>query len=601
MDSEEFQRKIDDQIRNKGEGGRKGKGVEGKEEGGNKGEHQDQGDDTLTADASENQVNTKNTKNPKTRAQPTRQSKRKNGQPPEPESQLVGPVRIKKPKGKAAIELTNIPQRVNKPPHNVPQPPHPPQIPTRNERQDRQIQHKVESEEESEEESVTGVAGGDRVLGGIFLDDQMHDDRQQTPPQMSAEDRMSQRLDVEIENAFAEGDRILYDQLTAEKRSWLEFKNKDQSACTTGVGEKSGKEVSVKKHVKVVIGRELKNDLVALSTYWATAMKDLSRYIPLSIFDPSWLRQDLNLTSTKSSRTKTKDAESIAYNGSPVPSEWRTTVAQWHRQKDLFLAYLEFYKHTEVIPSMKQHFENVLEIQKENDGSWVMAFRYDIEMRQSYLTFRIGDEEAMADIGVRNKKVERRAERSTIMRNDDFFLDNPYAHGQSKSFIDPIDGENWEGRSTTWDDPSRGEAKDEKNGVSKASQSIRSALWAQSRSKLHTAPQVTPSNYHSRPHTAPTTPATYTTGFQPPTQPANHRSRMNPNYRGNPQNYIHNYRSSFRGGRNNGGEGGSGGNHGGSAGGQRSWGRGKQGEEPSGQQNQSDSRGGTGKNYTQKK
>ncbi|KAH9813515.1 hypothetical protein DFH28DRAFT_875259, partial [Melampsora americana] len=294
-------------------------------------------------------------------------------------------------------------------------------------------------------------------------------------PPMSNEDKICQRLDTEIETAFKAGDRQLYDQLSEEKRSWVEFKAKNQADSSVVLGEKNGKEGNrevSKKKVRVVQGKELNEDLVALSPYWASAMKDLSRYIPLSIFDPTWLRQDLNLTSNKSSRNKTKDAESIAYNCSPVPSEWRTTVAQWHRQKDLFLDYLTFYGHDEVVSAMKRHFMNVLEIQKENDGSWVMAFRYDIEMRQSYLTFRVGDEEDMADIGMRNKKIERRAERQTIMRNDDFFLDNPYAHGQSKRFIDPIDGTNWEGRSMAWDDPSRGGTKEERNELNRGNQSI---------------------------------------------------------------------------------------------------------------------------------
>lgn len=417
---------------------------------------------------------------------------------------------------------------------------------------------------------------------------------------------MCQMLDAEIDAAFMARDRVLYDKLSEDKRKWIEFKKKDQTESGNGAVEKSSKEVSVKKKVKVQSGKELTNDLVGLSPYWATAMKELSRYIPLSIFDPTWLRQDLNLTSNKSSRAKTRDADSLSYNGSPVPSEWRTSVAQWHRQKDLFLAYLEFYKHDEVLPTMKKHFENVINIQNENDGCWITAFRYDIEMRQAYLIFRVGEEEEMADIGVRNTTILRRAERATIRRNDDLFLDNPYAHGQSKAYIDPIDGSNWSGRSMAWDDPSRGETKEEKSEISKSSQSVRSALWTQGRSEAHSVanPLVqtrTPVAYHHQPQQPQPTPQAYSSYVQPPTQPANHNIGMNPNFRGNPKNYIHGYRPNFRGGRGNGMEGGVGNGQGSSTGNQGSWGRNRQGDENPGQHQNQGNRGGVGRGFNQKK
>lgn len=69
----------------------------------------------------------------------------------------------------------------------------------------------------------------------------------------------------------------------------------------------------------------------------------------------------------------------------------------------------------------------------------------------------------------------------------------------------------------------------------------------------------------------------------PPTQPAGHGTGMNPNYRGNPKNYIHNYRPNFKSGRGNGNEGGVSNGQGSSTGHQGGWGRGRQGEENSGQ------------------
>lgn len=124
MDSNEFQKIIDDQIRNVGEennrreggsnegvketGDVKGKGAEGEqqEEGTNQEEEgQDEGQGT--------EETIKSTKQPKGRTPGTRQSKRKNGEAPEVESYQVGPIRIKKPKGKpneeGAASTSNIP------------------------------------------------------------------------------------------------------------------------------------------------------------------------------------------------------------------------------------------------------------------------------------------------------------------------------------------------------------------------------------------------------------------------------------------------------------------------------------------------------------
>ncbi|EGG06358.1 uncharacterized protein MELLADRAFT_63432 [Melampsora larici-populina 98AG31] len=236
-------------------------------------------------------------------------------------------------------------------------------------------------------------------------------------------------------------------------------------------------------------------------------------------------------------------------------------------------------------------------------------------MRQTYLTFRVGEEEDMADIGVRNKAIEKRAERNTIKRGDDLYLDNPYAHGQVKQFIDPIDGESWEGRATAWDDPSRGESREEKSEVSKGTQSVRSALWAQTRSEPHTSQQTTPAIFNRQTHAPHASTSTFaatsnfTSSFQPPSQPANHnKPAINPNYKGNPANYIHNYRPNFKGGRGSGGDNGAGNGQSGSGfgqngsgNGQGNWGRNRQGEENSNREGNGNGKGNAGRGYAHKK
>ncbi|KAH9810832.1 hypothetical protein DFH28DRAFT_901946 [Melampsora americana] len=567
MDSEDFQKKIDDQVRNEASGSKgKEKEAEARQE--------------EKEERNEN-VEEENIEMMKSKARPPalHQSKRKNGQPAEPAPQTIGPIRIKKPKQAVTTSKEGPNQPSNPTQKRIDSPPAL-ENPQQQQTEDPDVEldgprHKDGNLGSYKEEGSDKEKG--KVLGGIYLDDDEGDLNETQVQQngLTTTERMHQRLDAEIEEAFRRGDRVLYDQLSTDKRRWSEFANKGQRGEVEEGRERINNEVLNRKEVKVVRGKQIVNDLVSLSPYWSSAMKDLSRYIPLSIFDPAWLRQDLNLTSNKSSRAKSRDADAISYNGSPVPSEWRTSVAQWHRQKDLFLEHLLHYKHTEVIDSMKEHFRNVLEIQKENDGCWVMAFRYDIEMRQTYLTFRVGDEEAMADIGVRNRKIEKRAERQTVMRRDDLFLDNPYAIGQRKQYIDPIDGTNWEGRGTTWDDPGRGETKEAKQEVSKSSQSVRSALWAQARSEPHTLPTPTP---------------TFTNAYtvQPPTQPANYGNNFSTNYRG--KNYIPNYRANYKGGRGGGAD----------TNGPNDWGRGRQGE-AGGSGTLPSNRGGMGRGTIQKK
>ncbi|KAH9813514.1 hypothetical protein DFH28DRAFT_871893, partial [Melampsora americana] len=124
MDSEDFQRRIEEQIRNNdGSGGieikernekveetgeEKGKGLEKRKEGVDRGENAELDRDIPIDEEVEIQGSVRTAKNSKPKAHPTRQSKRKNGQPPELESQLVGPVRIKKPKGKGVDIPTEV-------------------------------------------------------------------------------------------------------------------------------------------------------------------------------------------------------------------------------------------------------------------------------------------------------------------------------------------------------------------------------------------------------------------------------------------------------------------------------------------------------------
>ncbi|KAH9808483.1 hypothetical protein DFH28DRAFT_1087684 [Melampsora americana] len=459
MDSESFQDEIDERLRRK------------------QGENSEQADKGRNERGEEKSVipleqESKQTSTQPTASQPNTRSAKRKGKVTEGASNSnpdlnVGPVRIKKPKvtkGKEKEqEHTNqeAPQDIDqlKPTtteaqqNDRLQPPPLTGDPARLSNNYQETDSEGGSKEGKPEADTNYHCREVKRIGGIALEG------------------IGEQQEDEIEIAFNNRDRQLYDKLSEDKRCWTEFWEKKKGGGSAEVQEREVKEINGKKRVKIEKGKVLTGGLVALPKYWDTVMKDLNRYIPLSIFEPTWLRQDMSLVSNKSSRARTRDADAATYNGSPIPSEWRTTAAQWHSQKELFIAYLEWYKQDDVAASMKEHFANVLEIQKENDGCWVFAFRYDIEMRQTYMTFKVGENEDMADIGVRNPKIERKAERDTLRHNDDVYLDNPYAFGMVKCHIDPIDGSNWEGKTMSWDDPGRGETKGDKNEISRTTQS----------------------------------------------------------------------------------------------------------------------------------
>lgn len=66
--------------------------------------------------------------------------------------------------------------------------------------------------------------------------------------------------------------------------------------------------------------------LVALSKYFGAKMTSLDAYIPLLVFNPQWLRQDLLQQSIRKRSVKEKLEDS--YIGLMVPLEWKMTFGE---------------------------------------------------------------------------------------------------------------------------------------------------------------------------------------------------------------------------------------------------------------------------------
>ncbi|EGG00063.1 uncharacterized protein MELLADRAFT_93900 [Melampsora larici-populina 98AG31] len=180
--------------------------------------------------------------------------------------------------------------------------------------------------------------------------------------------------------------------------------------------------------------------LVALSPWFNAKMKPFKGYIPLSIFNPQWLRLDLVRQSQRVK--KKKDSEDDRYTCLDVPDEWRMNFGEWISAFDLFVSYIRHYGHGDVADKFVIHRENVMAIKREW-ASWIMAFRYDQAIRSTVMTFKNADGK-LANPAVRDENREREAQ-TECERLGDFqprFQDiNPYAEGQPKANIHPITGE----------------------------------------------------------------------------------------------------------------------------------------------------------------
>ncbi|EGG09873.1 uncharacterized protein MELLADRAFT_95365 [Melampsora larici-populina 98AG31] len=84
------------------------------------------------------------------------------------------------------------------------------------------------------------------------------------------------------------------------------------------------------------------NGLVALSPHFESKMKPMDGYIPLSVFNTMWLKQELMKYSLRNKKDKKDDEK---YTGLAIPDEWKMSFGEWVTAFDLFLAYLRHYNH----------------------------------------------------------------------------------------------------------------------------------------------------------------------------------------------------------------------------------------------------------------
>lgn len=182
------------------------------------------------------------------------------------------------------------------------------------------------------------------------------------------------------------------------------------------------------------------NGLVALSPYFEAKIKSVDGYVPLSVFNTMWLKQDLARYSLRNKSKKKEDEDK--YTGLNIPDEWKMSFGEWVTAFDLFISYLRHYNHNDLADKFLIHRANVLAIKSER-VSWIMALRYDQAVRLTVMTFRNPDGK-LANPAVRDESREREARNETERLGDllpRYAEINPYSDGQPKSHVNPISGE----------------------------------------------------------------------------------------------------------------------------------------------------------------
>jgi hypothetical protein len=205
-------------------------------------------------------------------------------------------------------------------------------------------------------------------------------------------------------------------------------------------------------------GTKVTNNMPRLSKFFDDIMKNKNVHMPITVFDPVWIMQDSLFMKTRSSKTTSCSSNAVSYIGSPVMNEFRLTQSEWSTRFDLMVQYqeliydvLDSQKDSPIAPRLRQHKENVLQIQRKAYGKWTPAMRYDIAHRRNVWENRLPDG-SMADVGTLNEELVEQAKEDAKHFDDYRYTDNPYAFGSVKQNISPINGLTYP-EDHSWDSP----------------------------------------------------------------------------------------------------------------------------------------------------
>ncbi|KAA1103652.1 hypothetical protein PGTUg99_004023 [Puccinia graminis f. sp. tritici] len=193
------------------------------------------------------------------------------------------------------------------------------------------------------------------------------------------------------------------------------------------------------------IGSVTNHNSVGFAPFLDENIRKLRSPLPLTIFNCKWQQRamahhlDRRQKSDKSSSDRDKSG---GYKGFAFVQEWTQTYAQWTRNHRAFRKTLnDVYKIIEFSKLLGTHKNNCDDITEE--FGFMVAFRYNMEVRNNTFSHRITDEDvknAIPDISQRKESVVEQCYNQCRNFGELEWEENLYAPGLSHSNHDPLTG-----------------------------------------------------------------------------------------------------------------------------------------------------------------
>ncbi|KAA1112878.1 hypothetical protein PGT21_013803 [Puccinia graminis f. sp. tritici] len=193
------------------------------------------------------------------------------------------------------------------------------------------------------------------------------------------------------------------------------------------------------------IGTVTNHNSVGFAPFLDENIRKLRSPLPLTIFNRKWQQRamahhlDRRQRSDESSGDKEKSG---GYKGFAFVQEWTQTYAQWTRNHRAFCKTLhDVYKIIKFSKLLATHKNNCDDITEE--FGFMVAFRYDMEVRSNTFSHRITDEDvknAIPDISQRKESVVEQCYNVCRHFGELEWEENLYAPGLSHSNHDPLTG-----------------------------------------------------------------------------------------------------------------------------------------------------------------
>ncbi|EHS62690.1 hypothetical protein PGTUg99_014793 [Puccinia graminis f. sp. tritici] len=193
------------------------------------------------------------------------------------------------------------------------------------------------------------------------------------------------------------------------------------------------------------IGSVTNHNSVGFAPFLDENIRKLRSPLPLTIFNRKWQQRAMSYHLDRRHRSDDSSGEkekSGGYKGFAFVQEWTQTYAQWTRNHRAFCKTLhDVYKIKKFSKLLATHKNNCDDITEE--FGFMVAFRYDMEVRNNTFSHRITDEDvknAIPDISQRKESVVEQCYNVSRNFGELEWEENLYAPGLSHCNHDPLTG-----------------------------------------------------------------------------------------------------------------------------------------------------------------